>query len=361
MCPCPMQRFYFGLLSAFMFTGLVVARASTPDAPIIVPEDFNGVVLVAPDRRSPAMVHSIGRASEEPGHAFDAHTRTQIGSASKLLTAVVALRLVERGALNLDAPVSRWLPFVATGTREPVTLRHLLSNTSGIPNGVMDSFRKDRAFTSRDIPALEAAKLWGAGEPKFAPGTDWDYSLTNWVLVRAVLEVASGKSFDALLQEELIGPLALQDTGVPGPEFPAGPDDAAAYLSLAPAQTRKNAIPPYAAASGTIFSSARDLRRLLDAVFGGGHLAAASVRELTSVQFERERYAMGARMIDLPPGEARILWAPGETSSYRAVIAYEPGSGACVVLLNNTGMGAGVLADAAKAMMRRLLDQGAAR
>lgn len=337
--------------------GLMAGAATEPDPNdvILVPDGFNGVILVARNRQSPAVARSYGLANQETKQIFDARTQTQIGSASKFLTSIVVLRLVERGILNLDKPVSVWLPFLSQPAQGQVTLRHLLSNTSGIPNGVMDSYRKDPVFTARNISAFEAARLWGSGKLKFKPGTDWDYSLTNWVLVRAIIEAATGKSFEDVVHDELIAPLGLKDTGIPGPEFPNSAASATAYASLEPVKTRTNKIPPYAAASGTIYSSAADLRSVMDAVFGGGFLAPASVKELTTVQFEREGYALGGRVIDLPPTTAKILWEPGETSSYRALIAYEPVSGACVVLLNNTGMNPDSLANAAKTMLLRLL------
>ena len=345
------------MLVGSLLSGLVASAAiqsETRDV-IAVPGDFNGIVLVARDRQSPATTRSFGVANQETGHIFDQRTHTQIGSASKFLTAAVILRLVEQKTLVLDAPITKWLPFLAASTRGAVTLRHLMANTSGIPNGVMDSYKKDPVFTSRNISAAEAARLWGGGELKFTPGTAWDYSLTNWVLVRAIIEAATGQPFETVLQEQLISPLGLSDTGVPGPEFPNSATAAAAYSSFPPGQSRKNAIPPYAAASGTIYSSAADLRAIMDAVFGGRFLSPASANELTTVQYEKEGYALGGRVIDLPPTDYRIAWETGETGGYRAVVAYEPGSGACVVLLNNTGADPGALADAAKKMMRQLL------
>jgi hypothetical protein len=56
-----------------------------------------------------------------------------------------------------------------------------------------------------------------------------------------------------------------------------------------------------------------------------------------------------------PLAGPKLLWEPGETSSYRALVAYEPESGACVVMLNNTGIGPDALANAAKEMLRRML------
>lgn len=348
------------LLVLFLAAVISGQQARREPADVIAPPDaFNGVVLTARDRSSPAERRSLGFANIGTGQPFDEHTRTQIGSISKFLTSAAVLRLVEQQTLALDVSIATWLPFL-DGTARMVTLRHLLTNTSGIPNGVMDSYRKDPEFTSKDVPALEAARLWGTGELKFNPGTEWDYSLTNWVLVRAIMEVSTGKSFDAILQDELIAPLGLEDTGVPGPTFPNGPADAIPYASLQPIQPGRNAIPPYAAASGTIYSSASDLRAFMDGLFGGRFLSAASLRELTTVHVEKEGYALGGRVVDLAPAR-RILWESGETSSYRALVAYDPDSGACVVLLDNAGAPAESVADAARTMMRALLAGGSVR
>jgi D-alanyl-D-alanine carboxypeptidase len=345
------------LVAASLFCSLLVgcAHAQTSSIAISPPKDFNGVILVAQNRNSEPLSKSYGFANQETGAKFDSSTKSQIGSVSKFLTSLVVLRLVERNQLSLDRPISNWLPFLEKSENGQVTLRQLMSNTSGIPNGVMASYKENPDFTSREISALEASKLWGTGKLEFQPGTDFDYSLTNWVIVRAIIESATGKPFESTMRDELIAPLNLHFTGIPGPSFPEDASFAQNYVSLQPSKTKQNKVPTYAAAAGTIYSSAFDLRKILDAVFDENYLKASSRKELLAVNFEKEGYALGGRVVDLPDTTYKILWEPGETSNYRALVAYEPNSGACIILVNNTGISPDDLADTARSTMRDLL------
>lgn len=171
-----------------LLTGCVHHQQNFGSIP--APKDFNGAILIARDRNSESFSESYGFANKEIGSKFDSSAKSQIGSTSKFLTSLVVIRLVERDQLSLDKPIHTWLPFLDTSENGRVTLRQLMSNTSGIPNGVMSSYKKDPVFTSKEISALEASKLWGTGKLLFKPGTDFDYSLTNWVIVRAVIESA---------------------------------------------------------------------------------------------------------------------------------------------------------------------------
>jgi len=331
-------------------------RESAPAIGFSPPEGFNGVVLVARGRGEAPQVMTYGIADAEAGRSASRTTKYQIGSASKFLTAVTMLRLADKGKIALDAPIGTWLKDLPYKTKTSVTLRHLLTNRSGIPNGVMAVYKTDRSKVERDIPAAEASRLFGSDALTSEPGTQWDYSLTNWVLVRAIAEQASGLPFEQVMHEEVFAPLGIAHSGIPGMAFELE-DAAAGYAALQPAPVRKtNRIPPYAAASGTVYSTVDDLRALMDGVYRDGYLSPASLRELTTVAVPDQAYALGGRVIDLTEGEAtKILWEPGETGAYRAVIAYEPVTGACVVILNNTGLPADQIGDSAKRLMREAL------
>jgi D-alanyl-D-alanine carboxypeptidase len=272
------------------------------------------------------------------------------------MTTIVALRLVDRKIITLDKPMGYWLPDLPSATKNRVTLRHLLSNTSGIPNGVMDSYRKDPVKTSMDMPADEAAYIYGSGALNAEPGKVWDYSLTNWVLVRAILEKASGKSFSSLISDELVRPLKLEGTGISSADFEDTPLAAVGYTSLSPLPQRKaNPIPSYAAASGTFYSTVDDLRHVANEISQGSFLSASSRRELTTVHVPNQGYALGGRVVSLSEASNRkIYWEPGETGMFRAVLGYDPANGACVVILNNTGMSPDDLGGAAKQTLQNI-------
>ncbi|WP_225410674.1 serine hydrolase domain-containing protein [Stigmatella hybrida] len=319
--------------------------------------DFHGVVLVAAGRGQAPYLRAHGMANAEAGVAATAATRYQIGSVSKWLTSIVVLRLVERGTLGLDTPIGQWLPALPEQTRERVLLRHLLSNTSGIPNGVMEAYKKDRSMALRQLSAAEAARTYGSGALQAVPGAAWDYSLTNWVLVRALLEQANGKSFEQTVEEELLGPLKLKDTGLPAGSFADVPGAAMGYTALQPVPQRKlEPVPAYAAASGTFYSTAEDLRRIAEAIDGGGFLSADSVRELSTVTVPEARYALGGRVETVLLGgrNREVTWETGQLGAFKSVVAHVPGGGATVVILNNTNLPQSELGAAAQRLLQAI-------
>ena len=183
-------------LAAALTAAALPVLAATPPADALdaavrarLGADFNGVVLLRGDRTAPPLVRAYGMArfDEQPNGTG---TRYQIGSASKWIAAVTALRLVDQGKLSLDAPVGAYLAGMPAETAARVTLRHLLSNTSGIPNGVMDAFRKDKSVAALPLAPAEASVRFGSGPLAFAPGSKFDYSVNNTDMPQAALAAA---------------------------------------------------------------------------------------------------------------------------------------------------------------------------
>ncbi|MCP3733320.1 beta-lactamase family protein [Sphingomonas sp. RP10(2022)] len=147
----------------------------------------------------------------------------RFASVSKPFVTAAAMRLVERGVIALDQPVVRWLPdfrpAVPNGAKPQITLHQLLTHTSGLSYGFLEpegsayhqlgiSDGLDRPGRAMDdnLHRLAQAPL------VFAPGTGWRYSLGIDV-VGAVLEAATGDPLDAIVRNEITGPLRLADTG----------------------------------------------------------------------------------------------------------------------------------------------------
>ncbi|MEV1289442.1 serine hydrolase domain-containing protein, partial [Micromonospora sp. NPDC049679] len=134
-----------------------------------------------------------------------------LASVSKLFTTVALLQLVERGRVELDAPVARYVPEFAAGGKENVTARMLLTHTSGLP-----------AFTplwSR-YPTPEARFAAALATPLTAPpGTRYVYSDLGLIALGVLVERMTGQPLDEVVRDEVTGPLGMRETGYnPGPE-----------------------------------------------------------------------------------------------------------------------------------------------
>ncbi|MYS24633.1 CubicO group peptidase, beta-lactamase class C family, partial [Streptomyces sp. DvalAA-14] len=126
-----------------------------------------------------------------------------LASLTKLFTAVAAVQQIEYGALRLDAPVARYAPEVTAAAEHRVTVRHLLTHTSGL--------RPELPLYDLPDAAARAARL-AAEQPLTAPGTARRYSDLNLLLLQTVLERVAGTPLDRLIADGITGPLGMTDT-----------------------------------------------------------------------------------------------------------------------------------------------------
>jgi len=148
----------------------------------------------------------------------------RMGSNTKTFAAVIVLQLVAEGRLSLDDSVDRWLPGVVSGTGNDgrrVTVRQLLQHTSGIYNYTNDltGLSSPEEYLERRFEHLDPEELVAMAmkhEPAFAPGTSWDYSNTNYILVGMIIEKITGKGWASVVGERVIRPPGLRQTYSPG-------------------------------------------------------------------------------------------------------------------------------------------------
>lgn len=317
------------------------AVANLTSAPLLdrhLPADYSGVVALRQDARSTLVTRASGLAVHEEAQANTKDTRFMIGSATKWISAVTVLRLVDMGKLDLDAPIARHLPELPAANGA-VTLRQLLSNRSGIPNGLSNALRKDPAVGKLDIGPVQAALRFGAGALNATPGEQWDYSVTNWLLVAAVVERANKKPFTETVEELVLAPAGVRDTSFANADEEDAAGMAVAYASASGAR-KVSPAPPMVAASGTLYSTARDLVALADAVYFTKLLSDKSRQALMTVQVPSEEYALGGRVktIATQKGARTLAWESGVSGGYKTLLAYDPKDGRAIVLLNNTDM-----------------------
>lgn len=339
-----MRRRQFIRLSSFAATAALLPGcalvANLTTEPLIerhLPPDYSGVAAVRKDLRAPLVVRASGLALREERQPVTKDTRFLLGAMSRWVTAITVLRLVDMGRLDLDAPIARHLPELPAATGA-VTLRQLLSNNSGLPNGLLDAMRKDSAVEKLEIGPVEAALRFGAASPVAAPGGQWDDSATNWVLVAAVVERARKEPFTETVEKLVLAPAGVRDTSFAATGYEDEVGMAVAYS--ASGQRNTTAVPPMLAASGTLYGTARDLVAIADAVYFGKLLSEKARKELSTVVVVAEGYALGSRVKTLTAGKTirTLVWVSGHLGGYATLLAYDPADGRAVVLLNNADM-----------------------
>ena len=143
-----------------------------------------------------------------------------IASVGKTLTSVVILSLVEEGALQLDAPIAPLLPEDVTdglGGLDGITLRHLLTMESGLPDYYDYTFLTDALDDPESVATPQDAVSYAYDLPaQFEPGTRFDYSNTNYVLLGLIAERITGQSYARLIQSRVLDPAGMADSFVFG-------------------------------------------------------------------------------------------------------------------------------------------------
>jgi CubicO group peptidase (beta-lactamase class C family) len=150
--------------------------------------------------------HAYGLSSLEPPKKATPDMRYSIGSISKQFTATAILLLEEEGKLSIDDPVGKYVSGLTRG--DDVTIRQILSHTSGY----QDYWPEDYVMTPMLKPetARQIMDTWAKKPLDFEPGTQWQYSNTNFVIAGRIVEVVSGESLWQFLGEHVFHPLEMR-------------------------------------------------------------------------------------------------------------------------------------------------------
>ncbi|MEW9570667.1 serine hydrolase domain-containing protein [Rhodanobacter sp. Si-c] len=301
-------------------------------------EGFNGVILVAEHGRT-VYAKAFGLAHAEPRELMRLDTRFDAGSISKWVAAIVVLQLVDHGKLSLDAPISRYLPEYRADNGARLTLRDLMRHASGLPNLVDEAYKRDRSLKRVPLPMDEAIRRYASGDLTFAPGSAWEYSHSNWILVQAIVERVSGRPYAEQARQALLLPLGMQHSDVLGGE-PAGRGDALGYAGAPQtAQRRETVCAGYMLAACGFHVDAADLVTLLEAVAQGRVLSPWATRMLFTVQMPAQHYALGGRVRRVETGgvERELVDEYGSDGAFRVSARRTSADGHAVVVMNNSG------------------------
>jgi CubicO group peptidase (beta-lactamase class C family) len=149
--------------------------------------------------------NAYGNARLQPPVPATPAMRYSIGSISKQFTAAAILLLQEEGKLSLDDAVGKYIPGLTRG--DQITIRQLLSHTSGY----QDYWPEDYVMTTMKPPvtAQQIMDRWAKHALDFEPGTQWQYSNTNFVIAGAIVEKVSGEPYFQFLSERIFHPLGM--------------------------------------------------------------------------------------------------------------------------------------------------------
>lgn len=300
----------FRAIAVIAFLGLSVGQAGAQeirscdaehDVPSNVAEELDKVLvnIVAPDSRAasvygsaPGGVLSVrggdwryARAIETAGSdRLTCDTPFQIGSHTKMMTAVVLMQLQEEGALNLDDPLSRHLPEIAEAlpNGDAIILRQLANHTAGVfsytdnaPDGtpgIMEGDLADPDALRRGYTMEELVRFAiDHGQPLFSPGTEgqWAYSNTGFVLLGLIIEKIEGRPLAESFKARIFDRLAMNHTryvdGIPEPGLGLPRSYFAAPFDVETTEWNMS----QGAAAGAVVSTADDMHVFIEALLAG--------------------------------------------------------------------------------------------
>ena len=172
---------------------------------------FNGSVLVA-ENGIVIYKKGFGFANMEWDIPNAPNTKHRLGSVTKQFTGMLILQLAEQGKIDLQAPITTYLPDYPKANGDIITTHHLLTHTSGIPN--YTSFPGFFANDSRDpYTPTEFVKTFSEMDLDFPPGEKFSYSNSAYFLLGVLIEKISGKSYEQMLQDNIFTPLNMKDSG----------------------------------------------------------------------------------------------------------------------------------------------------
>ncbi len=305
-------------------------------------QQIAGAVTAVGNAQSIVSLEAVGSLRLDSKEAMPKDALFRIASMTKPITATGILILADDGKLSVDDPVEKHLPefrgqmLVAERTPDrltlkkpprPITLRDLLTHTSGLPGyppGLGDLYRRRNRTLAESILAVSQRPL------EFEPGSRWSYSNSGIDTLGRVIEVASGKDYETFLAERMFAPLRMKDTtfrpnkeqlrrraglyGIKDGKLVAAPD-----ALIGPPENMRHPIP-----AGGLYSTGADMARFYRMMLNGGALdgerilSAASVKAMTSVQTGELKcgftpgmsHGLGFAVVRQPQGVTAML-SPG--------------------------------------------------
>jgi CubicO group peptidase (beta-lactamase class C family) len=297
---------------------------------------LTGSVLVA--RRGTVLVSAgYGLADEEHRLPNTPRTRFRIGSNTKQFTAAGILMLQDRGQLSVRDNLCQYVSNCPTAW-QPVTLFHLLTHTSGIPN--YTDFADFPSLIDTPVTVEGLIDRFKSRPLEFDPGARWSYSNSGYVLLGYVIERISGRAYADFLNENIFTPLLMMDTGYDVNDPPIS-NHATGYLSPGIKPVHFDMSEVYAA--GALYSTVEDLYRWDQALLASSLLSPDSLRAMTSAQvpcpasgcaLSTDRgYGYGWFIADESSHSYVYHW--GHIDGYKSSNGFYPQEQVTVVLLNN--------------------------
>ena len=313
-----------------------------------VPGATLGILRVRPGRKDELAEAAFGVLNKDTGVEVTTDTVFQIGSITKVWTTTVVMQLVDEGLLDLDAPVVEILPELRLSdpdVTKQVTMRHLLTHTSGIDGDVFTDTGRGDDCVEKYVASL------GEVAQNHPLGATWSYCNSGFVLAGFVIEKLTGGTWDKAIRDRISAPLGLEHT-ITLPEEALLHRAAVGHVSEGtdePSRAPVWMLPRSMGPAGVIGSTVADLLGFARMHLTGGTapdgqrlLDASSAAAMTQLQAELpDKYSLGDSWgigwIRFGWNGRRLIGHDGNTIGQSAFLRLLPEEGLAVALLTNGG------------------------
>ena len=312
--------------------------------PLFADDEPGAVVLIAKGD-SVIYARGFGKATLDPATDIDTATIFNICSISKQFSALALLKLQEQGLLSLDDTVARFFPEYHSPLLRKITLRQMMSHTSGIPDTrprTEAQWKEYRAKYPSQYETVEDYRhycLWeescryldGLDSLAFEPGTQYEYQNPTFQLVLPIVERVTGKPFTQWMHDNFFTPAGMRNTTYLDPANPVLPHQATGYEKDSAGIWREcdygeaNFFPTKA--DGGIYTTAPDFLRYERALFGNRLVSAESLEQATTPIIRTDlpdtHYGLGL-FIEDKPGFPRKIFHTGDNGGFFTYEGYYP-------------------------------------
>jgi len=311
-----------------------LARIDSVVQAVMSRQKIPGVAVAVVKGGTVMLAKGYGEANVEHHVPVSPATLFQSGSVGKQFTSAAVMLLVEDGKIGLGDSITKYFPKAPASWRG-ITVRHLLTHTSGIPDYTTDAMDYRRDYTEDQLEQMASGLT-----PEFPPGSRWNYSNTGYVLLGIIVHKASGKFYGDVLRERVFGPLGMQTARVINEEDII-PNRAAGYRLVRGELKNQEWVAPKlnTTADGSLYLSVQDYiawdRGLREKKVLKPESWAIINTPVTLTSGKRYPYGFGWS-IDTVAGQLRIHHG-GAWQGFQTYISRYMGDDVTIVALSNLG------------------------
>ncbi|MBV9925742.1 MAG: beta-lactamase family protein [Acidobacteria bacterium] len=304
---------------------------------------FSGTVLIQKGGRT-VYAKSFGWANRQHKVPNNIDTKYRIASITKAFTAVLILRLYERGMIDLNKTIRTYLPDYTGEAGDKVTIRQLLNHTSGMANidrnltSAESAIRNGIPHYQTPLTTDELLARYCSERLVNEPGKVFDYNNADYIVLGKIIERVRGETFGQVLGEEILRPLGMRDSGMLY-QHDVLEGLADTYFFRDDVKRLSNDLPVYIEnwyAAGAMYSTARDLLKFSDALFDARLLRAETLALMLRPGLDDYGYGVWVYAAEINHRRRWIVKRPGRIMGAQSMLFHLLDGGVTVIILGNT-------------------------